>query len=220
MRVLLLRHGSTHAPGAVSTWSDAAAEPALSARGEQEAQQMGQALAPLQLQPAHIWVSPRLRTRQTAAAVCDAAQAVQPEPAADRQQPQTEATLDEINYGLWSGRSNAALCAADARNEAALQAWQTHGRYPADAGFSPTEAQAQAQAQQLLAHVQRSGAAQALLVSHAGRLRFFSAQAEAGRGARRKLSCGHLGILQYQRGTWHLVAWDLDAQAARAFLQP
>ncbi len=150
----LIRHGETTyaADGAFSGDID----PPLTSRGLEQAEAVGRLGATLQLQA--VYVSPKLRTRQTA------------EPLLKRLglSPVVEDGLREIAYGTWEGRHESELRVAEPE---AFAAWNADPSLAAPPGGESAFALA-ARALPVLVRARREHAGgNVLFVSHKGTIR-------------------------------------------------
>jgi broad specificity phosphatase PhoE len=161
-RLILVRHGETLANREFRYIG--ARDDALSERGVQQAQQLGQALDSFPL--AALYSSPLQRTYQTALPIASPHQL-------------TVQTLDDLvegRFGTWEGLSRAEVLARSAQDQAQLLAWEQ------DATIAPPQGESLAQVRdrvcQAVDQLAEQHAGQTIvLVSHVGPIKVLLCQA-------------------------------------------
>jgi broad specificity phosphatase PhoE len=197
MRLFLLRHGNTFAPGQTPVMVGAHDDVPLVARGFEQAEACGRTLAALGIRPTAVFAAPLQRTRAYALKVLAVmAGAELPTLTLDER-------LREVDYGPWTGQSDAQLLATVPDE---LRAWREEGRWPA--AFGTRAAQAQEAVRGFLGSLAPD--ATALAVTSAGVLRAFLEQ-DADMFDQRRSSrslgfkTGHLGLWEDGK----ILFWDL-----------
>ena len=148
MRLHLVRHGHTEALGRTLTGRSPGVR--LSELGREQASRVALGLSGEPI--ARVFSSPRLRTRQTAERIADAAGCI----------VDIEDRLDEIDFGAWSGRDF-----SDLDGDEAWSAWNATRSLAATPG-GETMLQAQARAVGFVQQLRdRRSDASFVLVSHA-----------------------------------------------------
>jgi broad specificity phosphatase PhoE len=203
MLLLLARHGNTFDKGDKVVWVGARTDLPLTAKGREQAQALGTALAPSAARIKRVISGPLLRTRDAAAIICQALNAPSPlplpregrgdgalstaqsefrasplPPAGEGQgegalHPFIDERLREIDYGQWEAKSSEEIEALGGSEE--LSAWNKLGEWPRTPGWTPSPEAIAANAAELAAS---SAAAlgendAALLVTSNGILKFF-----------------------------------------------
>lgn len=204
MRLILARHGNTFAPGDRVIWVGPTLDLPLVDKGLEQARVFGAALKRHGVRLAAAYCSPLQRTRSFAEIALatggqDLALTVDPR-------------LNEIDYGLWTGRTREEIV-GDLGHGAALEQWETAGVWPAAAGWSGNEAQVRADAKGFVDDIAaRHGARDSVLVvSSNGTLRFIAELAEPpteGRAPAR-IRTGHAGVLLLENRQRRLLCWDV-----------
>lgn len=210
MKLLVLRHGRTFAPGTQAVWIGAHENPPLTAEGLAQAQVLGAKLRGAASQLVWASASPMARTQAHARAALAAAGAHMPVHA--------DEVLRELDYGAWSGRSRAQI--ESDGGAAAVNAWETDGSYPDGVGFAPAR---ELVLQALSAWLQqtrdklRGGDGWALAVTHGGILRLLTAllrprqlqNTSAGPSpVLGKVACGHGCLIDMAARAPQVLAWN------------
>lgn len=211
MKLVLVRHGRTFAPGATAVWIGAQEDPALTREGVAEAQALGTALAPFGAQLCRIDSSPMARTQEHARAVLAAAGIDLP--LRDAQ------ALRELHYGSWAGRARADIVAAG--GGPALEAWEARATYPVGVGFAPARDEVLGALQQWLQQVRqevaRTEGGWALAVTHGGVLRLLAhawhAEGLASGSVPGKVACGHGCVVDITCDRPTVLGWNLPPAA-------
>lgn len=128
MRLILLRHGNTFAPGDRVVWVGARSDPPLVAKGREQARAAGRAIREADLRPDIVLCGPLRRTRQMAEILTRSLQWSGPSPTHSD-------ALREIDYGRWEGRSNEEIRTAFGSD--ALEGWQRRSLWPQGHGWKP-----------------------------------------------------------------------------------
>ncbi len=200
MEILLARHGNTFEAGETTVWVGKTSDPPLTAEGEAQAHRVGAALRRQRFMPDAIFCSTLQRTRRFALIVVD-------EIAAD-DTAVVDPRLDEIDYGDWTGLSNAEIAARpDWRDE--LKAWNDKGIWPKSANWPDTEAEIAGRVESLLAELTSRFPAKArvLLVTSNGVLRLFARVGGLAPEAA-KMKTGLLGKLIVTKGAIAAAYWN------------
>ena len=105
MLLLLARHGNTFNKGDKVVWVGARTDLPLTAKGREQAQALGQALAPFAPRIERVISGPLLRTREHAGIATDVA--------GEKAAIEIDQRLREIDYGLWEAKSSEEIQAMD-----------------------------------------------------------------------------------------------------------
>jgi broad specificity phosphatase PhoE len=205
MLLLLVRHGNTFEAGEAATWVGARTDLPLTAKGREQAEALGAALAPMQPRIRRVLAGPLKRTREHAAI------------AARRLGFEAPAGIDErlreIDYGAWEGMTSEDIGAAGGESE--LKAWDKRGVWPASPGWSPSgdaiATNAAGIANGLAAALSREDAA--LIVTSNGVLRFFlrlvpGAFDGMAADGKLKVATGNCCALAFEDGAWSIAFWN------------
>ncbi len=195
-RLILARHGNTFNPEDTPVWVGARSDLPLVEKGLAQARALAGALRKTNIVPAAILAGPLQRTRRTAEIVAAALKI----PDVVRIDPR----LTEIDYGAWEGKSTEAIIAAGGGAE--LAAWDKASAFPVSPGWSPGEAQIIADIGAILAEASKGAS---LIVTSNGILRFFArAAVNAGDFPSRKVSTGHVCVMERKDGGWRISQWN------------
>jgi probable phosphoglycerate mutase len=205
MLLLLARHGNTFNKGDKAVWVGARTDLPLTAKGHEQAQALGQALAPFAPRIKRVISGPLLRTREAASIAAEKA-GLQPSIEIDQR-------LREIDYGLWEAKSSEEIEALGGGVE--LDAWNKTGAWPQAPGWTPAAetiaANVAALAAECAAGLDEGDAA--LAVTSNGILKFFlklvpgAFESMAASGAL-KVATGHCCVLRHSSRGWEVLAWD------------
>jgi broad specificity phosphatase PhoE len=205
MLLLLARHGNTFEAGEAATWVGARTDLPLTAKGKEQAEALGAALAPLRPHIKRVLAGPLKRTREHAAITARRFSFEAPVEIDER--------LREIDYGSWEGKTSEEIAALGTEGE--LKAWDKRGVWPASPGWSPS-ADAIANntadiAGGLAAALSPEDAA--LIVTSNGVLRFFLSLVPGafdGMAAdgRLKVATGNCCALAFEDGAWRVAFWN------------
>ena len=207
MRLILLRHGNTFEEGQTAVWLGAKDDLPLTAKGQEQAKQVGAALASQSFEA--IYSGPLTRTKETAQIVARAVGFERPITIDER--------LIELDYGRWSGLSDAEVKSKFGSDE--FEAWASRGAWPTTAEFTPSEAVVKSAVNQFATDLQKrhKAADQVLIVSSNGKLRYFltlipnelERRLAAGKF---KLGTGKSGIIDLVGPTAKLLGWNLSPE--------
>ncbi len=205
MLLLLARHGNTFGKGDKVVWVGARTDLPLTAKGREQAQTLGQALAPFAPKIKRVISGPLLRTREHAGIVADKLGL--------KITIEIDRRLREIDYGRWEAKSSEEIQALGAGDE--LDAWNKTGEWPRSPGWTPPAETVAANVTELAAEcaatLGESGVA--LLVTSNGILKFFlklvpgAFEDVAAQGAL-KVATGHCCALRHSARGWEVVFWD------------
>ncbi len=209
MLLLLARHGNTFDKGDKVVWVGARTDLPLTAKGREQAQVLGEALAPFVPQIKRIIAGPLLRTREQADIAADKA--------GMKVSVEIDQRLREIDYGLWEAKSSGEIEALGGGAE--LDAWNKAGEWPRQPGWTPAPEAIAANVAEL-ARECATGLGEddaALLVTSNGILKFFlklvpgAFEDMAARGAL-KVATGHCCALRHGPRGWEVLFWDRAPQ--------
>ena len=205
MRLILLRHGNTFEDGQTAVWLGAKDDLPLTAKGHEQAKQVGLVLNSQKINA--IYAGPLTRTKQTAEIVAQAVGYDAPIVIDQR--------LIELDYGKWSGLSDQEVKSKFGNAE--IEAWTNHGIWPSQAGFSPSEASVKQDVKHFAAELQKrqKSTDMVLVVSSNGKLRYFLSlipnefenRLSAGKF---KLGTGKAGIIDLDGSSAKLLGWNLN----------
>ena len=209
MLVLLARHGNTFEAGDKVVWVGARTDLPLTAKGREQAAELGEGLQPFKSAIKRIVSGPLSRTREHAAI---AAQAL-----GSNQQVEVDGRLREIDYGLWEAKTSDEIQALGGAEE--LKAWDERGLWPTSPGWSPAGDMIATNVVELAHELTASMTSNdvALLVSSNGILRFFlklvpgAFEALAAKKGL-KVATGNVCALLYEGGTWRVAFWNRPPQ--------
>ncbi len=207
--LILCRHGNTFAKGDKVVMVGAREDLPLTPQGTEQAHAVATALVSSRIVPARIVSGPLQRTRVFAEQI----------KAVTRSEAELEIDprLTEFDYGAWSGLSNEEIVALS--GAAALEAWQERSERPSGVTFSPSIAEARADAAELLSEfVDLRGSC--LVVTSNGRLREFGhLLAPAANSTSYKVKTGHSCVLVREGDAWQVVGWDLAPEQLTTLLR-
>lgn len=194
VKVLLVRHGNTFAPGDKVVWVGARTDLPLVPSGVAQAETLAARLTALEIVPDVVLAGPLQRTRQHAAIAM-------PRRAADIR-PQ----LREIDYGPWEAKSTEEIHAMGGKEK--LEAWDKKSIWPEGAGWSPSFAEIDKTAADILAE---ATAPLTMVVSSNGILRFFSRHAANAAGiGNLKVGTGNACLMEKRGDQWFVEYWNLS----------
>jgi broad specificity phosphatase PhoE len=207
--VVLCRHGNTFNKGDRVFWVGSREDLPLTEEGLAQARAVADVLAASRIPIARVVSGPLKRTRVFAEEICAKA--------LPHEKPVIDERLSELDYGAWSGRTDAEIEAQ--YGVAALEPWRQHGIRPSVVNFLPPENVVRDEAAALLEELRTKGGLSVLVTSN-GRLR------ELGRmlGEKSKepltspaVSTGASCVLTCSGSVWRIVGWNLKpADLARA----
>jgi probable phosphoglycerate mutase len=207
--LIVCRHGNTFAKGDKVVMVGAREDLPLTTQGIEQAQSVGGALVSSEVVPSRIVSGPLQRTRVFAERVKAVTQSAA--------QIEIDPRLTEFDYGAWSGLSNEEIVALS--GAVALEAWQERSERPSGVAFSPSVADARADAAALLSElVDLRGSC--LVVTSNGRLREFGKLlAPAAASTSYKVKTGHSCVVVREGSEWKVVGWDLSPDQLAALLR-
>lgn len=198
--VILCRHGNTFAKGDKVVMIGAGEDLPLTEEGLAQGDALGEALAQAAVPVSRVIAGPLQRTRQFAQRlIAKAAPGIVCE---------TDERLKELDYGAWSGLSNAEI--AERFGDDALSAWRDEAVWPIGAGFSPAENVVRDQCASLLDEL-RASAGMSVVVTSNGRLRQFGkllGQHGGAGSAPPAVSTGAACVLRCSGSEWRVLAWN------------
>jgi probable phosphoglycerate mutase len=198
--VILCRHGNTFNKGDKVVMVGAREDLPLTARGIEQATEVGKALAIAGVSPSRIVSGPLRRTKVFAEilqAETKAAASIE-----------IDNRLCEFDYGAWSGLSNEEIVALSGKD--ALEAWQERSVRPSGVTFVPSQDQAREEARALLRDLE-SDSGPAVIVTSNGRLRELGLLLSTTPQSF-KVGTGHACIVDRDGGAWRILGWDLGAE--------
>jgi broad specificity phosphatase PhoE len=212
MRLILVRHGNTFEPGEKVLWVGSRTDLPLVVKGLEQAQAIGNALAKADIKPAAILTGPLRRTWETATIIAEIIHFPKESIVIDER-------LREIDYGVWEGKSSDEIRALYGEKE--LLDWDKHNRWPALAGWTPTEATiaegVMALMSQLLDNYTASDTV--CIVSSNGIFRVLGRKL-APTSAQIKMSTGNISVIDFgpasriERSVWNIAPGAFSAQSS------
>jgi broad specificity phosphatase PhoE len=192
VKVLLVRHGNTFAPGDKVIWVGAKTDLPLVPSGKTQAEVLGKRLHELGVRPDRVLAGPLKRT-------VEHAQIAVPEVQANILQE-----LREINYGRWEAKSSDEIRAAG--DGELLEGWDKRSVWPEEAGWQPAENDIERAAGEVLdsCHDRLT-----MVVSSNGILRFFARHAaNANEIKDRKVLTGAVCLMERSGDGWKIRYWN------------
>jgi broad specificity phosphatase PhoE len=205
VRLLLARHGNTFDPGDPVVWAGSQNDLPLVAKGVEQARVLAGVLRDSQIIPKAIYCGPLRRTRNYADIII--------QQLALFVLPQVDLRLNEIDYGDWTGRTQAEV--AQQFGEAGMKSWEERSVWPECGNWGGSEAQTLTEVHAFAQELVKEYCDQdtVLIVSSNGRLRYFLDLVE-GEWARRKengtfkVKTGNLCQMDYFAGKFNVRFWD------------
>lgn len=192
VKVLLVRHGNTFAPGDKIVWVGARTDLPLVPSGRTQAEILGKRLYELDVRPNRVLAGPLKRT-------VEHAQIAVPEIQADIMRE-----LREIDYGRWEAKTSDEI--REAGDAGMLEDWDKRSVWPADAGWQPAENDIDRAAERILASCHDR---LTMIVSSNGILRFFARHAANANDIKdRKVLTGAACLMEKSAGGWKIRYWN------------
>ena len=212
MKLLLVRHGNTFAPGQEAFMVGSMSDLELVERGVEQAKEIALALQKNTFKIKAIYSSPLKRTAQTAQIIAEALKF-------DSSAIRYEEALKEFDFGKWEGLTSKEIATSFGEEE--LDAWNKHSVWPASAGFIPNESEARIAIKNFTNKLESGYSAQDLIlvVSSNGKLRYFL-DLVRGEFEKRindgsfKMGTGHLSLLSKNSKDWVCEWWNISPQNA------
>jgi broad specificity phosphatase PhoE len=209
MRLILARHGNTFEPGEKVLWVGSRTDLPLVVKGREQAKAIGNALARAAIKPAAILTGPLRRTRETTAIIAEMVSFPQESVVIDER-------LREINYGRWEGKSSNEIRALYGENE--LLEWDRHNKWPAHAGWTPSEATIAEDVMVLMSELLDNYTASdtVCIVSSNGIFRVLGRKL-APTSAQTKMSTGNISVIDFdptlriERSVWNIAPGAFSA---------
>lgn len=198
---IFCRHGNTFNKGEKVFWVGRGEDMPLTEEGRRQADAVAEAIAAALIPLAQVISGPLQRTRVFAASIAAKAQS--------KEAARIDARLDELDYGAWSGLSDAEIEARFGLEE--LSAWRDRGERPAKVQFQPSEQAVRQEVQSLLEELQQLGGLTVAVTSN-GRLREIGRMLKDLAGHPLKapgVSTGAACVLVFRDSRWHVVAWNI-----------
>jgi broad specificity phosphatase PhoE len=201
--IVLCRHGNTFEQGEKVVMVGAAQDLPLTDTGRMQARLVGEALTPLAKDVTTILTGPLLRTSEYGKIVCDVLRSG----GCQVQDIRRDERLRELDYGAWSGLSNAEI--KERYGEAALEAWVTLGERPTGVGvhFSPSSDVVCSDMMLLMEECARTHRV-ALIVTSNGVLREVGRVLSGDRLKSWSMKTGNISVLRTHADRYEILAWD------------
>jgi len=207
--LILCRHGNTFAKGEKVVMVGAREDLPLTPQGIEQARAVANALVSSQIVPARIVSGPLQRTRVFAEEVKTITRS--------EAELEIDTRLTEFDYGAWSGLSNEEIVALSGAE--ALEAWQERSERPSGVTFSPSIADARADAAALVRELGDLRGCY-LVVTSNGRLREFGhLLAPSATSTSYKVRTGHACVVIREGDRWQVEGWDLAPEQLAALLR-
>lgn len=206
MVLLFARHGNTFEAHETPRIVGAHEDLALTQKGEEQAQAVGDAIKEAGVQLKAIVSGPLIRTRRFAEIVAERIGF----PGAVR----IDERLRELDFGAWSGLSDEEV--AERFGQAALDGWRKHGRPHAAAHWAPAEDDIRSNLRSLAAEL--ASGEPALCVTSNGVLRYAmeldpAAFSQKGQNGGFRVKTGRLCAFCRTDGQLRLAFWDSEPDA-------
>ncbi|MDD9912771.1 MAG: histidine phosphatase family protein [Alphaproteobacteria bacterium] len=207
MRLLLARHGNTFAAGDKVVMAGVSNDLPLVPCGEEQAEEIAQALAAAKIFPEAVYCSELQRAFRGCEIIIE-------ELGLDTFAI-TDKRINEIDYGAWTGLSDEEI--NQKFGEESRLAWQQQSIWPTNAEWGASSEEIAKNVEDFATDIanQYSDNATVLVTSHGGVLRYFLKLVEGEWDARHaaqtlKVKTGHLSSLLYKNGQWQLEFWNVN----------
>lgn len=212
MNLILSRHGNTFRPDDKVVWVGGQNDLPLVDSGIAQAERVAAVMKNIAV--AAIYFAPLKRTRQFAQIVSATAHGAA---------LSEDKRLTELDYGKWCGMSDAEI--ADTFGDNCLKDWVNSSVWPAQCGWSSSEAAVRKEVEQFVEDVREKHPSDAnvLVVSSNGRLRYFLSLIE-GEFEKRvrehtfKVATGRVCLLTSNEQQFSLLLWNEQPEALGEFL--
>ncbi|MBI4063275.1 MAG: histidine phosphatase family protein [Elusimicrobia bacterium] len=205
MRLILARHGRTFKDTQKPVMIGVGQDMPLTDAGMQQARAFGQMLAARSIDPAAVYCSTLQRTREFARAAIEETKL--------RIKVQQTGVLNEIDYGLWCGKTDEEIIREFGSEP--LRAWQEKSQWPQGAGWRPGEKELEILATEFAGHLvsQWPRETSVILVGSSGVLRYFLKLVPGEWGKRIKaksfkINPGNYGEITHREGKWECLKWN------------
>ena len=205
IKLLLVRHGNTFAPGDKVVWAGARTDLPLVAKGRAQAEHLGKALAKTDFKPDRVLSGPLIRTRQHSEIIT--------RHIGYSGKTEINDALCEIDYGAWEGLSTEEIHALGGKAE--LDAWDEDAKWPQTPLWSPPKHKIETAICALLAGLitRLDGHGKVMAITSNGILRFLAQHCEnPPASSELKVRTGHYCQMLYENGAWHSVSWNQSPQ--------
>lgn len=206
MRLILCRHGNTFNADETPVMAGLKNDLALVEEGGKQAERMGRALRDAGVVPTAVLCSELRRTHRFAEIVMEQVGLVA--------EPMVDARLNELDYGEWTGKSDAEVIDAFGTK---FNQWQKQWQWPRGCGWGSDEATVQAEVAAFLQDLTSfyNEDETVVAVCHNGRMRYFLSMLPGERERRIadqsfKVKTGHAGIMLWDGDTWRIDGWNMS----------
>jgi broad specificity phosphatase PhoE len=206
MEIILARHGNTFGAGQPAVWVGSQNDLPLVASGQDQAKKLGRTLLQMKINLAAVYTGPLMRMTSYAKIALNEANI--------RLQPIVDRRLNEIDYGQWSGLTNAEV--GEKFGKDALENWEKKSQWPLNSGWGESK---QAVIERIKNFIQdlierHASHEKILLVSSNGCLRYFLDLIPGKLAAHienqtAKMATGHISKLNYNNEMWQLDFWNM-----------
>lgn len=201
--LILCRHGNTFAPEDKVVWTGSSNDLPLVDKGYEQASAVADWLNRVNIRPDILYCGRLVRTKEFAKTIsksCDLVDA------------QISPYLDEIDYGAWTGLSDAEVI--EQFGEEHLNAWRQKSKFPPDHQWNEKEENVVRRVNEFYTMIETEHAGKTiLLVSSNGVLRYFLKREEALfqkqiTDQSFAVKTGHVGIVEIEAGHLNLLQWN------------
>jgi broad specificity phosphatase PhoE len=195
--LILFRHGNTFEAHEKPVWVGSTSNPPLTEQGRIQAQSAAHFLKRNAILPAAMYSGPLKRTLEFADIV-----------ARETGYPakvQVEPSLNELDYGAWSGKTNDEISARFGKQ--CLEGWEQRGHWPEGCGWGSSDQVVLKETQQF---VMSLSASPVVVITSNGRLRYFARLVEGVTPS--KVKTGHGCHLVIADGVVTIKAWNFSPE--------
>jgi broad specificity phosphatase PhoE len=199
MKHLFVRHGNTFEEGQPSVWIGGRTDLPLTETGRLQARAVGQWCVRSSVRPKVHVSGPLRRTRETATIIQEYTSG----------ELVISEEMREIDYGDWEGLSSAEIISR--YGSAALTAWETEARWPADAGWPQQETAVARAILALMDWFSQSGSdsyvvfctSNGVLKTMSKHFAFDDPPKSLG------VRTGHMCLVHGEPGAWRVIGWNI-----------
>jgi broad specificity phosphatase PhoE len=207
MKLLIGRHGNTFGPNDKVVWAGLKNDLKLVTSGREQALKLAKYLDQEKIDLTQIYTAGLSRTAEYGEIVNNSLKL--------NSKIIKRSELDELDYGLWTGLSNAEISYSYGTDE--LTAWNENGIFPKNADWNESEPEVKLRVLKLTQELIESHEDQdnILLISSNGIIRYFLCLIpdlfeQYQNNGMLKVQTGSLSIFELNKSTWSLLAWNLD----------
>lgn len=205
MKLLLARHGNTFGPDDVVRWVGSNEDLPLVESGRAQARAVADWISAQDITLVAVYCAPLLRTSEFASIIVNRLGL--------KFEPKPDVRLTEINYGVWSGKTDQQIIAAV--GDEPLQGWMTQSKWPVTSGWLPSEAEVIEEVCNFSEELREtySESETVLAISSNGRLRYFLTQSPGEFQTRKqtdsfKMATGNISQIVLDRERSNILFWN------------